>query len=524
MSQEKWTYERLCEVARDLTVPITIFGEGKIRFVNQAYLELTGFAEEEVLGKGPTDFLAPEERRRIQDAIAERQRLNEQGERVAFVRSYTLTTLAANGRRLKMHVQSTEAVASGVTYILSICHVHPEEVIQQGAFELLSSVASELLALRSEAAIRQTALQALSRAGLRASFFAPPFTEPSPQLSEGSARGTLELTYAEEAVRSGEPVFRGVARGRGLQPSSVYLPVRREGRPAELLVIEGELFAGMHSPTLSLFGRQLASAMDTAELVRSLEDANRELHETRQEMVKQERLAALGELSAIVAHEVRNPLGVIFNAVSSLRRGNADPSDQRLLLDILAEESDRLNRIVGDLLDFARPAALSLQPEALGKVIFEAVATSGAQLDPAIHVLFDLQVPEDLPAVPLDCRLIHQALVNVLVNAQQSMPRGGRVTVRATWEDAAQMVRVDVEDEGPGIGTDVLSHIFEPFFTTKAKGTGLGLAVVRRIIDGHRGDVSVKSAESGTTFTLRLPALAETRSAGKPLQNRQDTR
>ncbi|MGQ0508258.1 MAG: ATP-binding protein [Myxococcaceae bacterium] len=258
---------------------------------------------------------------------------------------------------------------------------------------------------------------------------------------------------------------------------------------------------------------QLALSVANARLYASLKESYAELADTRAQMVKRERLVALGELSAIVAHEVRNPLGVIFNAVSALRRQLPNEGDAAMLLEIVREESDRLDSIVGELLDFARPRALSLQPEDLQRVVQEAVDATPVRPGSSEHdVRFATQIEEGLPPVPMDQRLIRQALVNVLVNAAQAMPRGGQVTVSARREqrNGKALVRIDLVDEGTGIPPEIAFRIFEPFFTTKAKGTGLGLAVVKRILEDHQGEVEVNSSVGqGTTFTFRLPLRVE---------------
>jgi signal transduction histidine kinase len=254
---------------------------------------------------------------------------------------------------------------------------------------------------------------------------------------------------------------------------------------------------------------QLALSIANARLYESLWASYAELAAARAEMVKRERLAALGELAAIIAHEVRNPLGVIFNAVASLRRLLKPEGDAAMLLDMLAEESDGLNRMVADLLDYARPREPILQPEDLGRVIHEALEAARAQADgEAPPITFEVEVEPGLQAVPMDRRLIRQALINVVVNAMHAMPRGGVVKVRARHEPYAgrEHVRVDISDQGMGIPTELLHRVFEPFFTTKAQGTGLGLAVVKRILEEHRGEIAVEStSDRGTTFTLRFP-------------------
>ncbi len=254
---------------------------------------------------------------------------------------------------------------------------------------------------------------------------------------------------------------------------------------------------------------QLALAIANARLYESLWMSYAELAAARAEMVKRERFAALGELSAIVAHEVRNPLGVIYNAVTTLRRLLKVDGDSALLLNILSEESDRLNRMVADLLDFTRPRDLILQPEDVSKVLMDALEAARVQGGPdAKTVSFNVEVQPDLPPVHMDRRQVRQALLNVAVNALQAMPQGGAVRVRCRRElhDKRDHVRIDISDQGMGIPPELLHRVFEPFFTTKAQGTGLGLAVVRRILDEHRGEISVDSAPGrGTTFTIRLP-------------------
>jgi signal transduction histidine kinase len=178
-----------------------------------------------------------------------------------------------------------------------------------------------------------------------------------------------------------------------------------------------------------------------------------------------------------------------------------------MLLDIVGEEADRLNRIVGDLLDFARPSTPQLRPEPLDRVVDEAVHAALAQNAPGIELR--LEGAPGLPAVPLDARLVRQAVLNVAVNAVQAMPRGGLLTVRLRHEPRAAVV--EVEDTGPGIPEEVRHRIFAPFFTTKASGTGLGLAVVKRILDGHGGEVAVRCRPgAGTVFSLRFPLPSAT--------------
>ena len=270
------------------------------------------------------------------------------------------------------------------------------------------------------------------------------------------------------------------------------------------------LFTPAEVERAAAIANQLAVAADNARLYEDLRRSYADLARAQQQLIQGERLAALGELSAVVAHEVRNPLGVIFNSIGSLRRLVRPSGDAKMLFDIVEEEADRLNRIVGDLLDFARPSTPQVRPESLDRVVEDAVGAALAQHGAGVELARDLD-PE-LPPVAIDARLVRQAVLNVAVNAVQAMPRGGRITIRTRREPTA--ARVEIEDTGAGIPDEVRERIFEPFFTTKASGTGLGLAVVRRIVEGHGGQVAVRSTPgSGTIFVLRFPL------GGPPVEN-----
>ena len=257
---------------------------------------------------------------------------------------------------------------------------------------------------------------------------------------------------------------------------------------------------------------QLALALLSARLYEALRSSYAELARAQKELIDRERLAALGELSASIAHEVRNPLGVIFNSVGSLRRIVKPQGDAALLLDIIGEEADRLNRMVGDLLDYSRPVQPALQPVPLRPLFEEAIESARQQSgDGTQRVAVTIRVAEDAATVRADARLLRQALVNLFLNAYQAMPRTGRLEVRASRStiDSRPFAEIVVHDSGPGIPPDVVDKIFKPFFTTKAMGTGLGLAVVRRIVEHHGGTIELGRLSPGAEFKLRLPLEAQ---------------
>jgi signal transduction histidine kinase len=262
---------------------------------------------------------------------------------------------------------------------------------------------------------------------------------------------------------------------------------------------------------------QLALALLSPRLYEALRTSYAELARTQKELIDLERLAALGELSASIAHEVRNPLGVIFNSVGSLRRLLNPKGDAALLLDIVSEEADRLNRMVSDLLDYSRPVQPALQPVPLQPLFEEAIASARQQAGPGAEAVATVvRVAEDAATVRADARLLRQALVNLFLNAlQATMPQKGRLEVRASRvaAEGRTYAEILVQDSGPGIPADVVEKIFQPFFTTKATGTGLGLAVVRRIVEGHGGSIEVSRISPGAEFRLRLPLMPSAESA-----------
>ncbi|WP_257462543.1 MASE1 domain-containing protein [Archangium lipolyticum] len=244
---------------------------------------------------------------------------------------------------------------------------------------------------------------------------------------------------------------------------------------------------------------------------------NRELHLSLEELahaqralVHRERMAALGELSASIAHEVRNPLAAISNSVAALTR-LASPQENGTaweLLGVMSEEIARLDHLVTGLLDFARPIEPRLFPQSLDSVVEGALESSLRSEPRAGQVRVARSLDPQLPETLLDPQLLHLALSNLFTNALQAMPQGGELRVELGREQCGgrTMASLTITDTGPGITPEVMARMFEPFYTTKAAGTGLGLAIVRRIVDAHHGCLEVRSTVGqGTTFIVHLP-------------------
>ena len=245
---------------------------------------------------------------------------------------------------------------------------------------------------------------------------------------------------------------------------------------------------------------------------KGLEDSYRQLKEQseliiriEEQLRRAERLSALGELSAILAHEIRNPLASIRGTAEILmEKGSA--ANREEFLEILVKESDRLNRVVEDFLRMARPEPADKRECDLNEELANIVTLLSAQARTG-GVTLELE-RSALPPVVADPGKLHQAFMNILLNAIQASSHGGKVRV-ATNLGRDGRIEIRFADEGSGIPAEALAKIFEPFFTTKGGGTGLGLSITKKIIEGHGGTLEVRSEPGrGTTFLARLPLSA----------------
>jgi signal transduction histidine kinase len=241
----------------------------------------------------------------------------------------------------------------------------------------------------------------------------------------------------------------------------------------------------------------------TEELQQSLSD----LASAHEQLVRQERLAAIGQLASTVGHELRNPLGVISNAVYLLRGDvgpEPTPAAQRHLATAEREVS-AATVIVSDLLEFARERQPVVDDVDITGLIDEVLAI----LPPPTGVTVDRSGESNI-TVRGDREMLRQVLLNIIGNGYQAMPDGGRVTVGV--ESVGGAVQLRIGDSGVGMSAETQERLFEPFFTTKPRGVGLGLAVTKRIVEAHNGTISVSSEEGrGTAFTVLLPVIAAPR-------------
>jgi signal transduction histidine kinase len=245
-------------------------------------------------------------------------------------------------------------------------------------------------------------------------------------------------------------------------------------------------------------------------LAEELAETNRRLEQAQEEARRSERLAALGQLTAGLAHEIRNPLAVIKGSAETLTRRlqSADPVTTEVA-GYISSEVHRLNTIVTRFLNFARPFKLERRLAQIPPFLDRALKVA-CERWPGAKVEVDRQYSENLPEINVDPDLCEQAFTNLVLNAYEAMTdTGGRltVTVAAANSDGRRGVEVDIEDTGPGIPSELYEQIFNPFFTTKKEGVGLGLSLVSKIVDDHRGWIRISSEPGkGACFRVFLPA------------------
>ena len=228
-----------------------------------------------------------------------------------------------------------------------------------------------------------------------------------------------------------------------------------------------------------------------------------------------DRLAALGEMAAAIAHEVKNPLAGIEVMAGLLKRQLAESHDAQTILGDIIKEAKMANAIVLEVLEFVRPIRLQVERIALCDVIRDAIGMAESHV-PRGEVMVSVELPLDLEPIQGDPHQLRQLFTNLLTNAFEALTGRGSVAItalRLAEEDGGAAeghtgpsVQVDVADDGPGVAPDVIDRIFSPFFTTKPQGSGLGLAIVRKIVDAHDGRIDVSArAAGGTQFRVTLP-------------------
>jgi two-component system sensor histidine kinase HydH len=241
-------------------------------------------------------------------------------------------------------------------------------------------------------------------------------------------------------------------------------------------------------------------------LVQAYRSTRTSLTSLERELETSRRLASLGRLAAGVAHEIRNPLSSIKGFATYFKERYRDNPEDRKTSEIMIQEVDRLNRVITQLLEFARPPVIQKKRASLQSLIQHSLKMIERQAS-AKQIQVLSRLPSEIKEVELDPDGINQVLLNLYLNAVEAMDRGGTLTVSLSAEEHSRLVKIMVSDTGTGINKEDLEQIFDPYFTTKQTGTGLGLAIVHKIIEAHGGEVKATSEIGrGTTVSVLLPA------------------
>lgn len=363
-------------------------------------------------------------------------------------------------------------------------------------------------------------------------------------LGERFARGfrvKSQDTLAGEVVRTGEPLVQAgdeqtlkVKTGY-LVKSLVYVPLKLGSNVIGVLLVDNKVsnrtFTDNDVYLLQALADYAAIAIHNARLYEAVKDFNqeleqrvqertRELEQARDQLVQAEKLAAIGQLAAGVAHEINNPIGVMLGFAQVLLKRTPEDSPMYKPLATIEREGLRCKKIVQNLLDFARHSKPNLERVNINQVIDDALELIEHRTGNTQVRLIKTYSP-NLPDVLADANQMQQVFLNILLNAYQAMPDGGELNV-ITHQEGEHVCAV-FRDTGPGIPSENLKRIFDPFFTTKevGKGTGLGLSVSYGIVEQHGGTIEVKSdGKTGATFTVKLPVAPPTHNSSSSSQSR----
>ncbi|OGL45171.1 MAG: hypothetical protein A2149_09270 [Candidatus Schekmanbacteria bacterium RBG_16_38_11] len=256
---------------------------------------------------------------------------------------------------------------------------------------------------------------------------------------------------------------------------------------------------------LVMFANQAGLAIESTRLYSYLEETNEELKRTQQRLVESEKLAALGEMAAGVAHEIRNPLVSIGGFARRLQQKLNGTGTEAKYLNIIIREVKRLEKILQDVLYFSKESPLLLSKNNINEIIEDTLLffeSEAKEKNITIKVSLDKQIPPFL----LDSQQIKQVLINLLTNSVQAIEKNGKLDIKSFLKNNNSVAGVEITDTGGGIPVDVLDNIFNPFFTTKNTGTGLGLALTRKIVEKHGGQIKIRNKiGEGVTFEIDLP-------------------
>ena len=299
--------------------------------------------------------------------------------------------------------------------------------------------------------------------------------------------------------------------------SAICVPLLLRNRPIGALQVinkkSGEPFFRSDLEILFAIAQHVSIAMENASLYRRLEESfavtTQELRITQEKLIRTERLACMSNLVQGVAHEIRNPITTIGGFARRIKKELGDNRKLEKYVDIILDETARLENIVKRVQDFTETQSYSPSPTSIEPLVEEVLNASMPQAN-QLGVRIVKEMAPDLPQVRLDSSQLSVALANLVENALEAMPQGGTLNLKVLREDRSLVITI--KDTGCGIPKDQLTAIYDPFVTSKAKGAGLGLTLVNQVVSNHHGDIRITSqVQKGTVVTIRLPLDAPVR-------------
>lgn len=273
------------------------------------------------------------------------------------------------------------------------------------------------------------------------------------------------------------------------------------------------LLTGLAYGFTKSFYRLYTSRIQMANLLDSIGKKNFEiekayvtLKETQKYLNESEKLASIGKMAAMMAHEIRNPLGAISNSIGVLKKYSLRQDETNELLTLVEDEMERLNKLTEDFLSFAKPSQLRKNTTDLNTVLAETLILLNTEKMKSSGIIFQKSFAPEIPLLMLDRNHIKQVFINILMNSIQAMPEGGVVTIQTKLMNEENEIEITFSDSGIGMSEDNLSQVFQPFYTTKDKGLGLGLNIIQKVVKEHGGYIALSSKEGeGTEIKLRFP-------------------
>jgi len=313
--------------------------------------------------------------------------------------------------------------------------------------------------------------------------------------------------FVINATGPGEEEAQSLLSTLGLG-SAILIPVARSNLHSVLFAARDTTsterpFRGADLEMFFVLARQAVVAMENASLYADLREYVRQVEASQQALLRAEKMAAAGRLTASIAHEVNNPLQSVQNCLHLAGREDMPPEKRREYFALAENELERLMKTMQRMLDFSRPGAVTIQQVDILELLQHVVSLTAQQLSQR-QIEVQTNLPESLPAIYAVSSQVQQIFFNLILNALDAMPAGGTLTIRA--RELQNGIEITVQDSGPGIPPDRRNNIFEPFFSTKDGGTGLGLTVSYNIVTAHGGTLDlVNEQEPGACFRLFLP-------------------